>query len=177
MSQTFQRGGGKGRWKKKAFPVQVEAITSKLKGAVSKYTFSQSDTHASTHTRIHGFSTQPGSPPSFLVGLPTGRRKKTKPNRPTNKKTTPQTNTKEKKPTQQNNNKKPTQKQPKKPHPTPQESSKSNRKGAFTSEVKGWCVSSGDPRCSISLEFVKDSGRAGGTEKGRRCLRVHTYAR
>lgn len=47
------------------------------------------------------------------------------------------------------------------PHLTPQVSLKSNRKGAFTSEVKGRCVSSGDPRCSISLEFVKDSGRAG----------------
>lgn len=106
------------------------------------------------HTRIHRFNTHAHE---LLLGG-----EKNKPNKPTNKKYTPQTNKHNK---------------TKKPHPTPQESSKSNRKGAFTSEVKGRCVSSGDPRCSISLEFVKDSGRAGGTEKGRRCLRVHTYAR
>lgn len=75
---------------------------------------------------------------------------KNKPNKPTNKKILP-------KQTKQN----------KKPHPTPQQSSKRNRKGAFTSEVKGRCVSSGDPRCSISLKFVKDSGRAGGRRRDR----------
>lgn len=108
------------------------------------------------HTHTRRFSTHAHEPHTqasrltirFPCRLPTGRRKKTQnPKKPTNKKKMLPKQTQQNKIT---------------PHLTPQVSLKSNRKGAFTSEVKGRCVSSGDPRCSISLEFVKDSGRAGG---------------
>lgn len=111
-----------------------------------------------THTRRFGtHAHEPHTQASrltirFPCRLPTGRRKKT----PKPKENDQQEKQKLPKQTQQNKIN---------PHLTPQISLKSNRRGAFTSEVKGRCVSSGDPRCSISLEFVKDLGRAGGQRR------------
>lgn len=110
------------------------------------------------HTHTHRFSTRAQATHTNFqahhqVSLQVAywKEKETQTKQAYQQKNIPQTNTTRQKP----------------PHLTPQESSKSNQEGAFTSEVRGRCVSSGDPRCSISLEFVKELGRAGGREKSK----------